>query len=173
MSALASLRQLKYPKEFRIAPAVWPPSLLATFEKLVQALEAAATASAVPVTEHPDALKERMLFVADVGTGLWRLRQKMIEPGTDRPLDEMRRAYRHFESVWDALTQAGVQIQDHTDAPYDSGMSLKVIAFQPMPGLRREKVIETIKPTIYYKEQPIQMGEVIVGTPDSVGEKGN
>src|SRR5205823_4748853 len=103
---------------------------------------------------------------ADVGTGLWRLRQKMVQPGTDRPLDEMRRAYRHLESIWDALVQAGVEILDHTGALFDSGMSLRVIAFQPTPGLGHEKVIETIKPTIYYAGQPIQVGEVIVETPD-------
>jgi len=45
-------------------------------------------------------------------------------------------------------------------------MSLKVISFQPTPGLGRERVIETIKPTIYFKGKAIQMGEVIVGRPE-------
>jgi hypothetical protein len=49
-------------------------------------------------------------------------------------------------------------------------MSLKVVAFQPTPGIGRERVIETIKPTIYFKGKAIQMGEVIVGRPD--GAKG-
>ena len=105
-------------------------------------------------------------MLADIGTGLWRLRQKMVKPGTNLPLDEMRRPYRHLESVWDALVQAGAEIQDHTDKPFDPGMSLRVISYQPTPGVRRERVIETIKPTIYFKGKPIQMGEVIVGRPE-------
>ena len=45
-------------------------------------------------------------------------------------------------------------------------MSLKVLAFQPTPGLTRERIVETIKPTIYFADQTLQMGEVIVATPE-------
>ncbi|MBU1927321.1 MAG: hypothetical protein KKI20_06120 [Gammaproteobacteria bacterium] len=158
MNILTSLRQLKYPKEFRIASSAWTTELLSAFEKLTSSPRAF-------TTEDSTTQKEQLRFLADVGTGLWRLRQKMVQTGTDRPLEEMRRAYRHLESTWDALTQAGVEIQDHTNTLFDTGMSLKVIAFQPTPGIGREKIIETIKPTIYFKKKSIQMGEVIVGTP--------
>jgi hypothetical protein len=49
---------------------------------------------------------------------------------------------------------------------------LKVIEHVPKPGLTRECVTETIKPTISIKgsganpDLVIQMGEVIVGKPD-------
>jgi hypothetical protein len=89
----------------------------------------------------------------------------MLQPGTDRPREEMRRVFRHVESGWDVLAQAGVEILDHTDAPFSPGQSLKVIEYQPTPGLGREKVLETIKPTVYLKKHMVQMGEVIVGTP--------
>jgi hypothetical protein len=106
-----------------------------------------------------------MHFLADVGTGLWRIRNKMVKPGTNEPLEEMRRVYRHLESTLNILIEAGLEIQDHTDTPYDPGMSLRVLTFQPTERVDRETVIETIKPTIYYKGQSIQLGEVIVGTP--------
>lgn len=109
----------------------------------------------------------RLRFFADMGTALWRLRQKMVRPGSNDPLDEMRRAYRHFESAWSLLQQAGVEIQDHTDRLFDAGMELSVLTFQPMPELKHELVVETIKPTIYYKKVMIQRGEVIVGTPEA------
>ena len=108
-----------------------------------------------------------MQFLADVGTSMWRLRQKMLHPGTERPFEEMRRAYRHLQSIWDAFTQANIEIQDHTNELFDSGMSLKAITFQPMAGIGREMVIETIKPSIYFKGKMIQIGEVIVGTPET------
>lgn len=155
---LNDLRQLQYPKEFRIAPL----DLVSTLERLAGTLAALST---VPQTQPSDLAQAHLL--AEVGTGLWRARQKMLEPGTNRPKEEMRRAYRHLESVWDALTQAGMEIIDPIDSLFDPGMSLKAIAFQPTPGIQREKVIETIKPVIYYKGEPIQMGEVIVGIPES------
>jgi hypothetical protein len=106
-------------------------------------------------------------MIANVGTGLWRMRQKMVKPGTDEPLEEMRRVYRHFESVWDSIIQAGTDIQDHTDDLYGSGMTLRVVAFEPTVGVGREIIKETLKPTIYFRGRLIQMGEVIVATPEA------
>ena len=169
---LSALRQLAYPKEFRINAAVWPPDLLSALEKLATAAPApAANASEAGKTSLEDPAapqKEFLEFLADLSTGLWRLRQKMVQPGTNDPLDEMRRAYRHLESTCDVLAEAGVQILDHTNELIPEGgiYALKTIAYQPTPGLTREHVIETIKPTVYYKNQMIQMGEVIIGTPE-------
>ncbi|HEY0004098.1 MAG TPA: hypothetical protein VGB17_04740 [Pyrinomonadaceae bacterium] len=169
---LAGVRQRVYAREFRINPPVWSSDLLSVVEKLAQSV-------AQPVTEkpahddgakpEPPDQKELMNFLADLGTGLWRLRQKMVQPGTDEPLEEMRRPYRHLASTWDVLAEEGIQILDHTDEVVPEGgiYALKAIAYQPMSHLTREQVIETIKPTIYYKEQMIQMGEVIIGTPEA------
>lgn len=170
-SLVAGLRQLRYPAPFRIAEPPWPEGWE---EALARALAAppppaprdATTppAHATVAPEVPPAPDPRWL--ADLGTGLWRLRQRMIEPGTDRPLDEMRRAFRHMESLLDVTREAGLEIQDHTGAPYHSGMTLVVLAFQPTPGVLRDKVDETIKPTIYHNGTMIQVGEVIVATPE-------
>lgn len=153
---LTTARQLFFPREFRIRAPVWPKDWLETLEKL----------ASVPI-QHPTNTddSERIKFLADLATGVWRLKQKMIEPGTERPREQFRREYRHLESVWDLLVQAGLQIQDHTGKPFDSGQALRVLAFQPTPGIKRERVQETIKPTIYFKGRHVQMGEVIVETP--------
>ena len=106
-------------------------------------------------------------MLADVGTGLWRLRKKMVHEKTEEPLDEMRKAYRHLESIWDALKNAEIVIKEYPPgSPYDSGFALNVLAFQPTAGLGRETITETVKPSITYKGRPVQVGEVIVGTPE-------
>jgi hypothetical protein len=104
-------------------------------------------------------------LVAELATGVWRLRKRFLEPGTDRPREELRRAYRDVEALWDTLTQAGVEVIDPLGKPYDPGESLTVLAFQPTPGLAAERVIETVRPTVYLRARWVQMGEVIVGTP--------
>ncbi|HEY0323489.1 MAG TPA: hypothetical protein VGC66_21205 [Pyrinomonadaceae bacterium] len=171
---LAGARQFMHPAEFRIAPPVeTSPDLI---EQVLRALisrrpQPQQQQSSTKELEQAAAYKELSHFVvsllADVGTGLWRMRQKMVQPGTNLPQEEMRRAFRHLESTWDVLAQSDVQIIDHTgEAMPEAGVySLKVLAYEPTPGLRREKVVETIKPTIYFRDQMIQMGEVIVGTP--------
>jgi hypothetical protein len=77
MIMFATLRQLRYPKEFRIKPPVWPPDLLSAFEKLAQVLERHETVA--QYQEKQETEEERMRFLADIGTGLWRLRQKMVK----------------------------------------------------------------------------------------------
>jgi hypothetical protein len=157
---ISNLRQFWYPREFRIASMPWPQNLESLMIKIVQSMEEAKTKVGKVNDEEIAAL------FANIGTGLWRIRQKMTRPGTSKPLDGMERPYRHFESVWDVVKQAGVEIRDYGDEPFVSGMSLNVVAFQPMPGLERERILETIKPTVYYKGKPIQMGDVVVGTPE-------
>jgi len=104
----------------------------------------------------------------DLCIGLWRLRRRMIDPDTGRPLEDMRKPFRHLESVWDTLAEAGVDIRDHTNelVPEYGSIGLNVLAYQPMPGISRERVIETVKPSIYVGERLVQMGQVIIGTPE-------
>jgi hypothetical protein len=167
---LEDVRQRRFPVEFRIDGIEWP----AGFSEAVLSSDTSPADPPAPELPSAAAAEENARLLADVGTGLWRLRKRMVDQDTGRPLDPMRKAYRHFESVWDTLTQAGVEIRDHTGelVPEGGVYALKTIAFQPTPGLRREKVIETIKPSVCYRNQPIQMGEVIVGTPADAENQG-
>ncbi len=104
-------------------------------------------------------------LLADVATGLWRAHKK-VAPDEDGELSaEWRSVFRHLQSCRDALTSAALEVRDHTGEKYAAGMALKVIAFQPTPGVQAERIAETIKPTIYYREVLIQQGEVVVATP--------
>jgi hypothetical protein len=103
---------------------------------------------------------------AAIATNAWRTRNKMTDEDTGEAKDEMKRAYRHVEALFEALSEIGIEIRDMQGRAFDSGMALKVISFEPTPGLSREEIAETIKPTVTWQDQLIQMGEVIVGTPD-------
>jgi hypothetical protein len=160
---LASVRQLLHPKEFRIEETGIQSESLAALVSLAQEIRSRKT----PPTVESVPLNDLAGLFSSSGTNLWRLRKKMLDPGTGQPLEAMRRVYRHLESMWDAFGDSGIKIQDHDGEAVPEGgiYALKVIAFQPTAGLQRQQVIETIKPTIYYKERMIQRGEVIVGTP--------
>jgi hypothetical protein len=95
----------------------------------------------------------------------WKAKAKMIDGSKGEPREEMRRVYPHIESIFDAFAQLGIRVKDHTGDAFDYGLPLTVIATQPTPGLTKERVIETIKPTIYWNETNIQAGEVVIATP--------
>lgn len=165
---LSALKQLIYPREFRIKPPVWPKKLLGVLEEITKLIQSSAIENRGNIEKSE---KEMVRFLSDVGTGLWRMRRQIIPSEMKEPPDEYRRINRSLESTWDALTQGGFEIQDHTGDIIVGGEALHIISFQPMAGLTREQVIETLRPTIYYKGEMIQVGEVIVGKPERIEEE--
>lgn len=149
------------PAEFAIEPGQWPDDL----SQIIKTLWKSSRTQDDDQAERAD----RSLFFAGLATRLWRVRQKMLKPGTDEPIDEARSSFRHLLSVFDLLEQEGLYIRDHTNEPFDSGMMVTVIAYEPSPTLQRNTIIETIKPTIFYNGKPIQIAEVIVGTATNEG----
>lgn len=155
----SNFRQLLYPPEFRI-------QRYHLAEELDQA-DNPATHSRNPTPDSKsNPLYDNSLLV-EIATNLWRMHIKMVDLQTGEPLEETRRLFRHLNAIKSALEEAGITIQDHTGVSFDSGMQISVIAFQPHEHLDRERIIETIKPSIYYRRKMMQMGQVIVGVPSN------
>jgi hypothetical protein len=162
MNLLLKLRQLQFPKEFRIYPDQTNEKLNSELTQLNESLKELLKSSSNRQTGDN---KEIDKLLADISTGLWRLKSKIVDPKTKEPLNEMNRAYRHLSSVLTAMEEFGIEILDHDGEIFDAGKSIKVLAFEPAKGVEREIVIETVKPSILKNKSCIQMGEVIVGTP--------
>lgn len=103
--------------------------------------------------------------MAQIATNAWRAKMRMVNPENGEPREEMTRVYRHVEAICDSLHQLGVETTDPVGRKYHSGMALKVVTFEPTPGLSKEEIKETIRPSISWQGRLIQMGEVVVGTP--------
>jgi hypothetical protein len=158
--AVDTLRQWLYcPQEFRIRA----PGYLGLSESL-EALAAFAQPTSVSLGPASTREEELLDMAADVGTLVWRIKQRLA--AIDELPKSLQKLSRDVERTRDALTQGGIEIKDHTGGDYEGGMALRVVASQPVMGLVRRQIIETLKPTIYYKDKIIQMGEVIVGVPE-------
>ena len=108
--------------------------------------------------------KEELLdMIADIATLLWRVQKRLYDIG--QLPKELNRISRDLESTENALNQGGIEIKDHTGQEYATGMSVRVIASQPLENISKNRIIETLRPTIYYKDKIIQKGEVVVGIP--------
>ena len=150
---------LYYPQEFRIGTPEYH-SLSESLQALADLTERTSTSFQTASTREEGLLD----MAADVGTLVWRIQQRLA--ATDELPKPLQKLSRDVERTWDALTQGGIEIKDHTGGDYEGGMALRVVASQPVTGLTRRQIIETLKPTIYYKDKIIQMGEVIVGVPE-------
>jgi len=105
---------------------------------------------------------------ATIATNAWRAKTKMVDSETGETKEEMKRVYRHIEAIFESLSQIGVETIDPVGRAYDTGMALKVVTFEPTPGLSNEEITETIKPSVAWQGRLIQIGEVIVGTPQTI-----
>lgn len=113
----------------------------------------------------PTDIQELFGPLIEVATNAWRLKIRMLDSETGEPKKDMHKLYRFVEGLFRGLQQAGIRVVDMVGKTYDSGMPLKVLNFEPVPGLQREEIIETMRPTILWKEQLLRAGEIIVGTP--------
>lgn len=159
---LAGFRQWCFPRPFRIPAPDWPAPLLLAVERALMGQPIA------PVSAQPAASADADFYklIAELATGIWRIRRKFEAAKNDDGTELLRSMGRYLESTWDSLQAGGVEVRDDTGERYVAGMALHVLAFQPMPGCKQDRIHETIKPSIYYKDKLIQRGEVIVTTPE-------
>ena len=156
----------KHPKEFLITESVLSAQWYDTMAALLETL-----ATLIGSLELPPPIEEGPALdlkkVAAVATGVWRLENNMLQPGSDRPREEMRRAYRHLATIKEILEEMGITIRDHTGEiiPERGVYQVEKIEYLPRPNLTRETVIETVKPSVFFRQERIQMGQVIIGTP--------
>lgn len=119
-----------------------------------------------PKAESAPTVDEKSL--ANLATNAWRAKTKMVDPVSGEVREDMKRVYRHIEAMFDSLKSLGVEIIDKTNHTFDSGMALNVISFEQTPGLSKQEIKETIKPSIMWQGRLIQIGDVIVGTPQKI-----
>ncbi|MGW6907188.1 hypothetical protein [Streptomyces sp. NPDC054940] len=156
-----ALRQLRHPPEFRIArpplePAhvEWAAAVLAE----VEAAEALAERARTPEGAGTDAL-------LGAAVGIWRALRKLDQGTGPLSAADLRQVRRQVHASRQALLDDGLEIQEHDGMPFDSGQSLEALVFQDEPGLDRETVLETVRPSVYFRGERIQMGQVVVGRP--------
>ena len=163
------LRQRFYPPAFRIAAGVTKGAneIETSLAEIQAALEALAANTATPVVSHVSQATDDEKFMADLATRLWRIREKMLDPGTGQPLKSVERSYRHLERLIAELEDKGIRIEDKTGDPYDPGMAVKVVSSEPTEGILRELVKETVEPAVYREDRLIQPAQIVVGTPSA------
>lgn len=121
------------------------------------------------IAERVTFRREHQQLLAEISTGLWRLRKSLVNPQTGQPMEGANRAYRHLLAVWELIQEAGYIIQDHTRQPLSSRPMVKIITYEYKPGIESEIISETIKPSVYFRNDAeielIQAGEVVVARP--------
>ena len=158
MSVWDGLRQFKYPPAFRL-PAPVQGTRGATTEgirELARLLQQAG-GGATPARPVDDTGRS----LGHLATLIWRLKEKAAR--LDRAID--RNLALAVDAAWAGLAKAGLEVKVHDGEPVTGGEAFHVLVYEPVDGLDREQVRETIKPTVFYQGVRVQDGEVVVGRP--------
>jgi hypothetical protein len=159
-------------KVFQIPPPDWPDERK-ILEDVHQRIEEIISERINPGDQYDgDTSPETTKGLADIATNAWRARNKLtIDTARGDARDEIKRVLRHVDAIFQNFQDMGLEVKDHTGSRFDYGLPLKVVATQPTEGMGTETIIETIKPTVYWNNQIIQMGEVVIATPASPKNK--
>jgi hypothetical protein len=157
----------KNPRTQARFPDVPVDQALREWEEIKKNLSAipSGTAPAQPAPAGADLPTALTGSIANIVTNLWRAKAKMVDPKTGEPSEEMRRIHRHVEGALEAFTALGLRISDMVNQPYDAGLPVKVLTFQPTAGITRYTIVEVVRPTVIWQDTLLQMGEIVVGIP--------
>jgi len=185
-NVLDTIRQWRFPKEFRIA------ALDAVFDLQEEDADAPTTAGNVPprtgaptaTVDAPPAEEVSAAadastagrFLAEMATCLWYLKTKHFkrdwdDDGTQAHGDDddprIRRAMSRLNRGIDALKRSGIEVYDPTNKRYPQGGEgmMRPIQFEPRAGLTVEIVTDTVAPVVFCGNRLIQRGEVFVAVP--------
>jgi hypothetical protein len=146
-------------------------SELSEYEEALASLGQAGSPAAPTPASAPAAMPEALgASLCQLATHVWRTRAKLVDAETGQPREENKRVYRHVEGAMESLGQMGLTMNDWMNQPYDAGLPVKVISFQPTPGLTRDTIVEVVKPTVIWNDTLLQLGEVVVGVPPQSDE---
>lgn len=119
------------------------------------------------IAQHKDTFDANEL-VSSLAIEIWRL-EKRIEKVKDLIIKETDKnsnsVMDQMQRVKDIFKKQEIEVHDHTGEGYNDGMSLKALHIEEVNDLisGEMKIIETVKPSVYFKGKIISDGEVIVG----------
>lgn len=159
------LKKLKLTNPFPFPKAAWPDE-----KEVLKGVEFVMTPKQ---TRHAEKSREDSSIVevelktlASIATYTWKAKSRLEDAGGVEQSDVLKRVSGDIGRIWKVLVDdLGLEIKGHTGDFFDYGLPLKVVTTQPTADITKERVVETIKPTIRWRNKRIQMGEVVIATP--------
>lgn len=108
-----------------------------------------------------------MEALCDIAIHAWRLQRRMKDRVTKQVLEEQRAGHRNVEGILETLERVGVKLRDREGEAYDYGLPERVVGAEKRVGLEREMVAETIRPSLFFRDQIIKPGEIIIAVPEA------
>jgi len=102
----------------------------------------------------------------DIAIHAWRMQRRMTDRVTKEVKDEHKAMHRSVAGIQESLTAMGFTVRDREGDFYDYGLPEKVVAAEKRAGISREMVVETIRPSVFFGDQLLKPGEIVIAVPE-------
>ncbi len=95
---------------------------------------------------------------------MWRLEKRLKRLQNEEPKIDLSSFFDQMQRIKDMFYREGIVVKDYVEEGYKEGISLKVLSFEDDPSLPAgvARIVETVRPTIFYNDKVISHGEVVV-----------
>ena len=160
---------MQIPNEIKIHPKQFPTAGEIVNEVLRQVQHGATMGAQGKVTVVEKLPESWYKSAISIATNAWRIRCKVADSdGVENSTlakDDIKKVLRYVEGIIDSLSAIEIEIKDRTGQAFDYGLPEKIITTIAQQGISRDLIRETLRPTIYFKTQIAQQGEVVLATP--------
>jgi hypothetical protein len=115
---------------------------------------------------HQEFQNKAAASFCDIAIHAWRMHRRMTDRVTKEVKDEHKAMHRSVAGIQETLTAMGFTVRDREGDFYDYGLPEKVVAAEKRPGISREMVVETIRPSVFFGDQLLKPGEIIIAVPE-------
>lgn len=95
---------------------------------------------------------------------IWRLEKRLKKLRDDNQAMEFGALFDQLQRIQDIFAREGIVIKDYQGEEYKEGISIKALHFETDDTLPKgvSVIVETVRPTVFYKDKVIFHGEVVV-----------
>ena len=115
------------------------------------------------------ALSKALIAVAGQA---WRQETALTDPELGEPklelsTQEIRKLANALDAIKQAIEELGIRVKDRCNEDFHAGLPDQVITEEPREGISKERIIRTIRPTIFWHQTMVQRGEIDIAVPIS------
>ena len=160
---------MKLPKKIDLS-SIPTPSVSQLANEIIKTIEPEAAGSeggGDPRSEEVNALSKALIMIANQS---WRISNAVVDPDSKEPKEklepqEIKKMNNALEVTELTLKKLGIDLKDRLGEPFDVGLPYEVMTELPQDGISKERVINTIEPTIFWNRTMVQRGKIEIAVP--------
>jgi hypothetical protein len=162
---------MKIPKELQVPNIPLPTAaeILSQAEHVLSVTTPTASSDRSSASGDASTLAKALITIAGQA---WRQETALTdrvssETKLELSTQEIRKLANALDAIKQAIEELGIRVKDRCNEDFHAGLPDQVITEEPREGISKERIIRTIRPTIFWHQTMVQRGEIDIAVPIS------